>query len=480
MSSAFGTGAVIGGYRIVSPIGEGAMGSVYLAEGATPEERVALKLLAPELARDERFRRRFLRESEIAGSIRHPCAVRVLDSGEDDGRLYLAMTYIEGRDLRELLSVEGRLEPARAVALIADVAGALDAAHGLGLVHRDVKPGNVLVSSCPERERAYVCDFGVARHVSSVGSLTGERGFVGTVDYVSPEQIEGGTLDGRVDVYSLGCVLFECLTGERPYERESELAVVFAHLNEPPPRLTEFRPELPRAFDDVFATALAKEPEERYPTCGEMVAAARAALEGKTLVRRKRSRRLVGALVLLAAAGGVVGGIVLTDGGGGARAAAAISPISIDGARLGLKAADYKRMFGTPYRDAVLSPEGLNYPARIFLDRKLSVYFKHPGGRAALITTWNKAFETEAGIGPCSTVAQLKAAYGSALEPSHWNTQGTKVYAYVLGKHLLFAADDLEHVTAIALYHGDELGADQPGGAWPIAGYVATSETPCT
>ena len=261
--------------------GPGAMGTVYLARDAATDRRVALKVLAPELARDERFRRRFLRESAVAAALRHPNVVRTLAAGDEDGLLYLAMEYVDGVDLRELLRDDGRLAPERAVRLVSEVAGALDAAHDKGLVHRDVKPGNVLVSRVEEPERAYVCDFGLARHVSSVWSLTGDRGFVGTIDYVPPEQIEGGSIDRRADVYSLGCVLFECLTGERPFPRESELSVVFAHLNEPPPRVSELCPELPEAFDGVVATALAKSPDDRYSSCGELAAAARAALDGR-------------------------------------------------------------------------------------------------------------------------------------------------------------------------------------------------------
>ncbi|MDQ3895579.1 MAG: serine/threonine protein kinase, partial [Actinomycetota bacterium] len=256
------TGTVIAGFRVESLIGEGAMGAVHLAEDADGNP-VALKLLSAELARDERFRRRFLRETEVAASLDHPHIVPTLASGEEDGRLYLAMAYVEGYDLRELRR-EGRLEPERALRLLAQVADALDAAHAAGLVHRDVKPGNVLVAGEAEDERAFVCDFGLARHVSSVRSLTGDRGFVGTVDYVPPEQIQGERIDGRADVYSLGCVLYECLAGARPFDRESELAVVFAHLNEPPPRVTDRRPELPDALDGVFHTALAKSPDERY------------------------------------------------------------------------------------------------------------------------------------------------------------------------------------------------------------------------
>src|SRR5262249_25766327 len=235
----------------------------------------------------------------------------------EGGVLYLAMAYVEGADLRELLRHTGRLEPERTLSLIRQVAEALDAAHAAGLVHRDVKPGNILVTQGPEAEQAYVCDFGLARHVTSVSSLTGERGFVGTIDYVPPEQIEGGPIDGRADVYSLGCVLFECLTGERPFERESELSVVFGHLNEPPPKLSAVRPELPQEFDQVFDTALAKSADDRYSTCRELAAAARAALEGKTFVRRKLRRRrlLVVAAALTVAAGVTAGGILATRAG---------------------------------------------------------------------------------------------------------------------------------------------------------------------
>src|SRR5262245_7428090 len=275
------TGSVIGGFRVGTLLARGAMGTVYLAEDADGRP-VALKLLLPELVHDERFRQRFLRESRLAATLDHPNAVRTLAAGEDGGVLYLAMDYVDGVDLRGLLRREGRLEPARAVSLVEQVGAALDAAHAAGLVHRDVKPGNVLVAG----ERAYICDFGLARHVSSVGSLTGDRGFVGTVDYVAPEQIRGEQVDGRADVYALGCMLFECLAGQRPFERETELAVVFAHLNEPPPRVTEVRAELPAAWDGVVARALAKEPDARYPTCGALSGAAGDALHGRALAKR--------------------------------------------------------------------------------------------------------------------------------------------------------------------------------------------------
>ena len=322
--SSVSPGTTIAGYRVLSAVGEGAMSAVLVAERLDTGEHVALKLLDPELAHDDRFRARFLRESQIAAELDHPNAVRVFDSGEADGFLYLAMALVDGADLRELLRREGRLEPERAVELVDQVAGALDSAHAAGLIHRDVKPANILVGSDGQ---AVICDFGLARHVSSTASLTSDRAFVGTIDYVPPEQIEGGAVDGRADVYSLGCVLYECLAGERPFERESELSVLFAHLNEPPPAISAVRPEL-RAFDGVFAGALAKSPDDRFATCGELVGASEAALRGEAFAhKRSRRRRWVIAAALAAAVAAVAG--VLATRGGGPRGAAAAPPLAL-------------------------------------------------------------------------------------------------------------------------------------------------------
>ena len=329
------TGTLIADFRVERLIGAGATGSVFLAEDVRSGTRVALKILAPELARDARFRERFLRESRIAADLHHPNVTRTLGSGEADGLLYLAMAYVDGSDLRDLLRRDGRFDPARAVAVVSQVAGALDDAHRRGLVHRDVKPGNILVADDPDGgEHAYICDFGLARHVSSVSSLTGERGFVGTIDYVPPEQIQGATLDGRADVYSLGCVLFELLTGERPFDRESELSVVFAHLNDPPPQVTRLRPELPAAFDDVVATALAKSPDGRFATCGELADAADAAIHGKTLRRGWPSRRMWLAAAALVAVAAAVGAILATHSGGTTHASAPTLPLRANAVNL--------------------------------------------------------------------------------------------------------------------------------------------------
>jgi serine/threonine-protein kinase len=488
MPSELRTGDLLAGFRIQSLIGQGAVGSVYLAEDTRTGEQVALKLLSAELAEDERFRQRFLRESELAASLDHPHIVPTLASGADDGLLYLAMAYVEGSDLREVLRSEGRLEPQRALDLVGQVARALDAAHTAGLVHRDVKPGNVLVTRRDGVEHAYVCDFGLARHVSSVSSLTGDRGFVGTIDYVPPEQIEGGSIDRRADVYSLGCVLFECLTGARPFDRESELSVVFAHLNEPPPSLADFRPELPDAFDHVIATALAKSPDERFATCGDLDAAARAALRGQGPRRRLRARRrrivlATGAVLLAAAAGGVLA----TRDGAAPAPPVSITQSSIAGARLGLTQAAYKDLYGIGWRADVVTEPG--FPVLIFQHRKEAIYFDPDTRRGIIVTTWNRNHRTAEGIGPCSTIADAKSAYGSALRPSRWNTIEGKVYAYLVGRNLLLAANALPpnpstFVTAVALYDGDGPrddggGVDQHGGTLPFAGFIALSESTC-
>ena len=489
MPSELRTGDIVAGFRIESLIGRGAVGSVYLADDVQHGHRVALKLLDEELAQDERFRQRFLRESELAASLDHPHVVPTLAAGADDGRLYLAMEYIDGSDLREVLRREGTLEPSRAIDLVGQVGEALDAAHEAGLVHRDVKPGNVLVTERADGEHAYVCDFGLARHVSSASSLTGDRGFVGTIDYVPPEQIAGGEIDRRADVYSLGCVLFECLAGSRPYERDSELSVVFAHLNEPPPRLSDFRPELPQAFDEVFATALAKSPDDRYATCGELVAAARAALRGETFRRHAGSRRrhvaLAGGAALVAVA--AIGGVLATrDDGPPPRVS--ISQAAIAGATLGQTEEAYKKLYGPGWRSDLLTLP--NFRALIFANRKQSIYFDPDTARGIIVTTWNPDHRTAAGVGPCSSLEALRSAYGSALKPSRWNTQEGKTYAYTVGENLLFAfngrpPNPSKRVTTVALYDGDGpkndgRGVDVKSGTLPFAGYIALSESICS
>lgn len=478
-------GGVIAGFALGERIGRGAMGEVYLSEGGEGRQ-VALKLLAPELAADERFRRRFLREAQLASHLDHPHVVPTIAFGEEGGVLYIAMAYVNGVDLRQLLR-DGAIEPERAVRLLEQVASALDAAHAAGLVHRDVKPANILVDA---NDDAFVCDFGLARHVSSVGSMTGDRGFVGTIDYVAPEQILGESVDGRADGYALACVLFECLAGARPYERSSDLAVVFAHLNEPPPRISDHVPDLPRALDDLFARALAKSPEDRYATCGELLRAARAAIAGEALPRRRPLRRRVEAAAATAAAlvAAAIGLLIFDSGTQPARAAPEISQESIGGVRLGSTARFYKKLLGTPWREDVATQPG--FPILIFHARDLSVYFSPRSHKAIIVTTWNRTYRTGAGVGPCSSLQDLKAAYGSRLKPSHWNIAHGKVYGYLVGPNLFFAmyggANVIpKRVSAVALYDGngprdDGSGVDVNGGTQPFAAYIALSETPCT
>jgi YVTN family beta-propeller protein len=271
------TGTRLGGYELGEVLGRGGMGVVYRATHVHLGRDVALKLLAPELGEHPDFRERFLRESRLAASLDHPNVVSVYDAGDFEGTLYIAMRYIEGTDLAEFLRQEGPLEPQTVVTMLGQVAAALDAAHECGLIHRDVKPANVMIAS----GHCYLTDFGLTKRASASevsAALTRTGDFLGTVDYVAPEQIAGKAIDGRVDVYALACVLHECLTGARPYTKDSDVAVIYAHLNDPPPRPTELRPELPPAIDRVVATGMAKAPENRYSTCAELIDAASAAL----------------------------------------------------------------------------------------------------------------------------------------------------------------------------------------------------------
>jgi predicted ATPase len=269
-------GFVLGGFRIDSSIGRGGMGVVYRATQLSLERPVALKLISPELASEERFRERFLREGRLAASLDHPHLLPVYEAGEAEGTLFLAMRLVEGASLAELLRREGRLAPELSLRLLSQLGQALEAAHAAGLLHRDVKPQNVLVAGSGEREHAYLCDFGLARRLSG-GSLTQERAFLGTALYAAPEQIRGEELDGRADLYALACLFYECLAGEPPFPAEDELAVCWAHLHEPPPAPSVIDPALAR-FDPFFSRALAKDPGERYPSASALVEAALAAL----------------------------------------------------------------------------------------------------------------------------------------------------------------------------------------------------------
>ncbi|MFJ8622488.1 serine/threonine-protein kinase [Kitasatospora sp. NPDC093550] len=273
-------GRKVAGYRLESEIGRGGMAVVYRAKDLRLGRTVAVKLLAPELARNEVFRQRFMLESEAAAAIDHPHIIPVFQAGEHDGILFIAMRYVEGGDLRSLINRGGPFAVERTTRLALQIASALDAAHDHDLVHRDVKPGNVLVAAGTDSEHPehlYLADFGLTKKSLSLSGLTSVGQIVGTLDYAAPEQISGRPLDGRCDQYSLGCVVFEMLAGAPPFRRESDLALLWAHLNDPPPALDEHRTDLPSAVAAVVARALAKTPEQRYASCLQFVAELRAA-----------------------------------------------------------------------------------------------------------------------------------------------------------------------------------------------------------
>jgi YVTN family beta-propeller protein len=283
-------------YEVNELAGRGGMGDVYRAFDTRLERPVALKLLSSRLSDDESFGERMLRESRIAASLDHPNVVPIYEAGEAGGRLFIAMRYVDGSDLRALLRRQGALQPERAVAIAAQVADALDAAHARGLVHRDVKPSNVLLDQQGGREHVYLADFGLTQSASEPSPTDGQ--LMGTVDYVAPEQIRGEEIDGRADVYALGCLVFEALTGTVPYSGPSEVAVLYSHLEEEPPAASERRPTLSSAVDEVLLRAMAKEPDERQATCRELVDEARTALGLEA--RLPGRRRLAVGLVIAA------------------------------------------------------------------------------------------------------------------------------------------------------------------------------------
>ena len=263
-------GAVVAGYRIEEVAGRGGMGVVYRATQLSLDRPVAVKVIAPELAGDVTFRERFKRESRIAASIEHPNVIPVYEAGEGEGLLYLSMRYVEGTDLKAVLDADETLEPARAARLLAQVAAALAAAHRRDLMHRDVKPANVLVDRQDGREHAYLTDFGIARHVAATSALTQTGSVIGTIDYLAPERIVEGAGDARADVYALGCVLFQVLTGSVPYPRDHDAAKMYAHLNAPVPDPRELNDRVPDVLATLAMQAMAKEPEARLHSASEL------------------------------------------------------------------------------------------------------------------------------------------------------------------------------------------------------------------
>ena len=274
MSEQLGPGSTFAGCRLEAVAGRGGMGVVYRATQLALSRPVALKVIAPDLAADEGYRERFQRESRLTASIDHPNVIPVYEAGESDGRLYLVMRWVEGTDLRTLLSSSGRLPPARTIGLLRPVASALAAAHGRGLVHRDVKPANVLIARSGEgsEDHIYLTDFGIARRTDG-DSITRTGMLVGTVDYMAPERLKGDRGDAASDIYSFGCMLFELLTGRVPFDRPSNVAKVFAHVSDPIPSAGDEVAGMPERLDAVIATAMAKRPEDRFGSTGELLAA---------------------------------------------------------------------------------------------------------------------------------------------------------------------------------------------------------------
>ncbi|HSI31425.1 MAG TPA: protein kinase, partial [Miltoncostaeaceae bacterium] len=277
-------GAVVAGYVIESLAGAGGMGVVYRAADPELGRQVAVKLIAPSRAEDTRFRELFVRESLVAAGLEHPNVIPIYRAGEDEGRLYIAMRYVEGASLQDLIAERGRVPPGRAARVIARVADALDAAHARGLVHRDVKPANVLIADPDGEEHVYLTDFGLSAGMS-VEREDGAAAWAGTLAYLAPEQIRGGPIDARTDVYALGCVLFHALAGRPPFAAGEEAAALEAHLTQAPPRLADVAPGLPPAMDEVVRRAMAKRPEDRFETAGELGRAALAARYDVALLR---------------------------------------------------------------------------------------------------------------------------------------------------------------------------------------------------
>jgi serine/threonine-protein kinase len=270
-------GTEFAGYRITGILGHGGMSVVYVAEHLSLGRTVALKVLSTWLGEDEAFRERFIRESKLAAALEHPNIIPIYDAGESNGVLYIAMRHVAGGDLGTRIKQNGPLSLGQTIFYLEQVAGALDQAHSEGLVHRDVKPGNILIENTSDR--VYLTDFGVVKQSTAPG-LTKTGHFLGTFAYAAPEQIERKPIDGRTDIYALGCVLHECLSGTPPFDAETEASMLHAHLAEPPPKLTDSRPDLPHSINAVLATAMAKAKEDRYASAADMVRALRSVALG--------------------------------------------------------------------------------------------------------------------------------------------------------------------------------------------------------
>ena len=398
---ALAAGVVVGGCRLDAPVGRGGMGTVYRATQLALGREVAVKVVPAEGA-DPGLVARFKREVRIAAALEHPACVPIYAAGEEDGLLYLVMRLVHGADLGTIIAGEGPLAPERAVGLIAQVAGALDAAHAAGLVHRDVKPANVLVEPAVGGERAYLSDFGLMRRVLDATAITRVGEWVGTVDYVAPEQIDGRPVDHRADVYALTGVLYACLSGHAPFPEGDVGALARAHLSAPPPQLEAGHPAA--ALGPVIARGMAKRPEERFQSAGALAQAAAAALAGahtsaravdrhaatrsvpgpggRRPARRRRGLALGLLALLLACAGAAVAAALSLGGGGHAHATSTGAPPPPTGARYlgagyefaypaGWRVVEADRLApsGAFYRTKLVSPDG----------QRIIIVDHHPG-----------------------------------------------------------------------------------------------------
>ncbi|MDF5755706.1 serine/threonine-protein kinase [Spongiactinospora sp. TRM90649] len=275
-------GQEVAGYQVEEIIGKGGMAVVYLATDPRLSRRVALKILHPVLSTDDRFRQRFVLESRTVAGIDHPNIIPIYEANADGELLYIAMRYVDGMDLRRLFMDRGPLEISQVNRIFAQVAAALDTAHAHDLIHRDIKPANILVAGGTNAEHVYLTDFGITKHRTSISGLTQTDQFIGTPRYMAPEQINKDTIDGRCDQYALACVVYEAMAGRLPFQRDNDIALLWAHLAEAPAPLSSLRPELPLEVDGVMARALAKSPDQRFASCGEFVAELRDAIGGRS------------------------------------------------------------------------------------------------------------------------------------------------------------------------------------------------------
>jgi predicted Ser/Thr protein kinase len=469
-------GEEIGGCRIEAVVGRGGMGVVYRALDPDLGQRVALKVIAPEFAMEPAFRHRFEREAKLTEGLEHPSVIPVYRSGEDEGRLYLVMRYVEGRDLGELLSVERRLSAERLVAQVSQIAGALDAAHSKGLVHRDIKPANVLLDESEETGHAYLTDFGLVKQVAGSTGVTRTGLRLGTADYMAPEQIQGDPVDARTDIYALGCLVYRALAGSVPYPRNDEMARLWAHVHDEVPTLSE-KGDVPRALDAVVGRALAKDPANRFLSAGDFGRALAAAVEGRRLPRGERSvatgeaathvartlgrgpgatrvlgapprgsrkwiRQGVIAASLLVFGAGIAAAVALTDApspsSGGDRGQAPVEPerapeleagvgprgplftAGIGPVKMGMDASDVRSRFGAPERK-----ERTNFGAQTaapqddwlweFDDGHLRLSFDTAGGRVRSYECTTTKFATQGGARVGQSRATLQRRYGVGL-----------------------------------------------------------------